>query len=183
MGNENSAAWHAKPYEEVITSVGSSEKGLTSEEAKKRFQQYGPNQIKRKRKDGPLTVLWRQINNPLIWVLIGSSTLAVLLGKITDGLVVLAVVVINTIIGFIQEFKAGKAIEALSEMIPENTTVYRDDRKVSIPVSKIVPGDIVELEAGERVPADMRLVRQKNLTVEEAALTGESVPSQKSVNP
>jgi magnesium-transporting ATPase (P-type) len=106
-----------------------------------------------------------------------------LLGKITDGLVVLAVVVINTIIGFIQEFKAGKAIEALSEMIPENATVFRDGRKVSIPVSEIVPGDLVELEAGERVPADMRLVRQKNLTVEEAALTGESVPSQKSVNP
>lgn len=183
MGNENSAAWHAKPYEEVIGSVGSSETGLPSEEAKKRFQKYGPNQIKRNRKDGPLTVLWRQINNPLIWVLIGSSTLAVLLGKITDGLVVLAVVVINTIIGFIQEFKAGKAIEALSEMIPENATVYRDGRKISIPVAEIVPGDVVELEAGERVPADMRLIRQKNLTVEEAALTGESVPSQKSVTP
>ncbi|MEE4286452.1 MAG: HAD-IC family P-type ATPase, partial [Mariniphaga sp.] len=183
MGNEYSADWHAKSYDDVIASVGGSEKGLTSDEAKKRFHKYGPNQIKRKRNDGPLTVLWRQINNPLIWVLIGSSTLAVLLGKITDGLVVLAVVVINTIIGFIQEFKAGKAIEALSEMIPENATVLRDGRKVSIPVSEIVPGDIVELEAGERVPADMRLIRQKNLTVEEAALTGESVPSQKSINP
>jgi magnesium-transporting ATPase (P-type) len=183
MGIKNNAGWHAKPYEEVIDSVGSSEKGLTSEEAKSRFQKYGPNQIKRKHKDSTLTVLWRQINNPLIWVLIGSSTLAVLLGKITDGLVVLAVVVINTIIGFIQEFKAGKAIEALSEMVPENATVFRDGRKVSIPVAEIVPGDIVELEAGERIPADMRLVRQKNLTVEEAALTGESVPSQKSINP
>ncbi|HDR50304.1 MAG TPA: cation-transporting P-type ATPase, partial [Mariniphaga anaerophila] len=183
MGIKNGAAWHATSYNEVIDSVGSSEKGLTLEEAKSRFQKYGPNHIKRKQKDGPLTVLWRQINNPLIWVLIGSGTLAVLLGKITDGLVVLAVVVINTIIGFIQEFKAGKAIEALSEMVPENATVYRDDRKVSIPVSEIVPGDVVELEAGERIPADMRLIRQKNLTVEEAALTGESVPSQKSVNP
>lgn len=183
MVNENGVTWHAKPFQEIISSVGSTENGLTSEEAKKRFQQYGPNLIKRKRKDGPLTVLWRQINNPLIWVLIGSSTLAVLLGKITDGLVVLAVVVINTIIGFIQEFKAGKAIEALHEMVPENATVYRDGRKVSIPVAEIVPGDIVELEAGERVPADMRLIRQKNLNVEEAALTGESVPSQKSVNP
>ena len=175
--------WHAKSYTDVIQSVESSEKGISSEEAKKRFQKYGPNQIKRRRKDGPLTVLWRQINNPLIWVLIGASGLAVLLGKVTDGLVVLAVVVINTIIGFIQEFKAGKAIEALSEMVPENATVYRDGRKVSIPVAEIVPGDVVELEAGERVPADMRLMRQKNLTVEEAALTGESVPSQKSTNP
>jgi len=183
MGNDNSTAWHAIPHEEVVESVGGTENGLTSETVKVRFKKYGANQIKRKRKDGPFTVLWRQINNPLIWVLIGSSTLAVLLGKITDGLVVLAVVVINTIIGFIQEFKAGKAIEALSEMVPENATVYRDGRKVSIPVTEIVPGDLVELGAGERVPADMRLIRQKNLTVEEAALTGESVPCQKSVNP
>ncbi len=182
MVTENSAAWHAKSYKEVVDLVESSEKGIPSGEAKKRFQQHGPNQIKRKKKEGWFTVLWRQINNPLIWVLIGASGLAVLLGKITDGLVVLAVVVINTIIGFIQEFKAGKAIEALSEMIPENATVYRDDRKISIPVTEIVPGDVVELEAGERVPADMRLIRQKNLTVEEAALTGESVPSQKSTD-
>ncbi len=183
MANDNHAAWHAKPFEEVVSFMESSDKGLTLKEAKNRYEKYGPNQIQRKRKDGPLTVLWRQINNPLIWVLIGSSALAVLLGKITDGLVVFAVVVINTIIGFIQEFKAGKAIEALSDMVPENATVLRDGRKVSIPVSEIVPGDVVELEAGERVPADMRLIRQKNLTVEEAALTGESVPSQKSVNP
>lgn len=183
MEKNHQAAWHALSYTEVIESVESTEKGLTSEEAKNRFEVYGSNEIKRKRQDGPLTVLWRQINNPLIWVLIGSGLLAVLLGKITDGLVVLAVVVINTIIGFIQEYKAGKAIEALSEMIPENATVYRDGRKVSIPVSEIVPGDVLELEAGERVPADMRLIRQKNLTVEEATLTGESVPSQKSVEP
>ena len=183
MQNGHQAHWHAITYSEVFESVNSTGKGLTSEEAKMRFHLYGPNEIKRKRKDGPLTVLWRQIDNPLIWVLIGSGLLAVLLGKITDGLVVLAVVVINTIIGFIQEYKAGKAIEALSEMVPENATVHRDGRKVPIPVSEIVPGDVVELEAGERVSADMRLIRQKNLTVEEAALTGESVPSRKWVEP
>jgi potassium/sodium efflux P-type ATPase len=183
MGNNHQANWHATTYKEVFESVGSTEKGLASKEAKKRLDEYGLNEIRRKRKDGPLTVLWRQINNPLIWVLIGSGLLAVLLGKITDGLVVLAVVVINTIIGFIQEYKAGRAIEALSEMVPENATVHRDGRKVPIPVSEIVPGDVVELEAGERVPADMRLIRQKNLTVEEAALTGESVPSRKSAEP
>ncbi|SHF96260.1 Ca2+-transporting ATPase [Mariniphaga anaerophila] len=182
MGNKNSALWHAEPYNEVIKSIESSEEGLTTNEAKKRLQKFGPNQIKKKSNDGPLIVLWRQINNPLIWVLIGSSTLAVLLGKITDGAVVMAVVVINTIIGFIQEFKAGKAIDALSEMVPENATVHRDGQKASIPVAEIVPGDIVELEAGERIPADMRLIQQKNLSVEEAALTGESVPSQKSIN-
>ncbi len=175
--------WHAKSFKQVAEDIGSSEKGLTTDEAKKQYQQYGPNQIEKKKKDSALKLLWRQINNPLIWVLVGSSLVAVLLGKITDGLVVLSVVVVNTIIGFIQEFKAGKAIEALSEMVPENATVHRDGRKVSISVTEIVPGDLVELEAGDRVPADMRLMRQKNLSVEEAALTGESVPSQKSTEP
>jgi magnesium-transporting ATPase (P-type) len=176
----DSVNWHAKSFKEAAEEIGSSKDGLTAEEARKRIQQYGPNQIQKRKKDSVLKLMWRQINNPLIWVLIGSSTLAVLLGKITDGLVVLSVVVVNTIIGFIQEFKAGKAIEALSEMVPENATVHRDKRKTAIPVAEIVPGDLVELEAGDRVPADMRLMRQKNLSVEEAALTGESVPSQKS---
>ena len=179
---EGSENWHARSHKEVIDELQSSDKGLEAEEAKKRFEKYGPNQIQKRKKDSSLKLLWRQINNPLIWVLIGSSLVAVLLGKITDGLVVLSVVIINTIIGFIQEYKAGRAIEALSEMVPENATVYRDGRKVSIPVSEIVPGDVVELEAGERIPADMRLMKQKNLSVEEAALTGESVASQKLVD-
>lgn len=179
--NEESGQWHAVEFNQVLDNMESSLSGLKTNEAKKRLLKFGRNQINRKKKDGALKLLWRQINNPLIWVLIGSSTLATVLGKITDGLVVLSVVVVNTIIGFIQEFKAGKAIEALSDMVPENTTVLRDGQLVTIPVSEIVPGDIVQLAAGDRVPADMRLIHQKNLQVEEAALTGESVPSQKTI--
>lgn len=179
---EDSQSWHAMKISEVTEEIESTKSGLSSDEAKQRYEKYGPNLIEKTKKDSIAKLLWRQINNPLIWVLIGSSLLAILLGKITDGLVVLSVVIINTIIGFIQEYKAGKAIEALSEMVPENATVHREGRKISIPVSEIVPGDVAELEAGDRVPADMRLLRQKNLSVEEAALTGESVPSQKSVN-
>jgi Ca2+-transporting ATPase len=175
--------WHTIESNEVFQLIDSSQNGLISDEANKRFLKFGPNQIIRKKKDGVITLLWRQINNPLIWVLIGSSTLATLLGKVTDGLVVLSVVVVNTIIGFIQEFKAGKAIEALNEMVPENANVLRDGRYITISVSELVPGDIVQLAAGDRVPADMRLIHQKNLTVEEAALTGESVPSQKNTQP
>lgn len=182
MERGNKEKWHALDISEALRILNSSVKGLSLDEAKKRFLHFGPNQIKRKSKDTVFTLLWRQINNPLIWVLIGSSTLAIALGKITDGLVVLAVVVVNTFIGFIQEFKAGKAIEALSEMVPENTAVLRDGQLVTIPVSEIVPGDIVQIAAGDRIPADMRLIHQKNLQVEEAALTGESVPSQKSVD-
>src|SRR5690606_12460960 len=129
----DSVNWHAESIDKVAEEIGSSKKGLSSEEAKKRFDKYGPNLIQKTKKDSAWKLLWRQINNPLIWVLIGSSLIAVLLGKITDGLVVLSVVVINTIIGFIQEYKAGKAIDALSEMVPENATVHRDGRKISIP--------------------------------------------------
>jgi len=176
--NEN-GKWHAIDYKVVLENFESSLQGLELEEVNIRRQKYGLNQIKRKNKDGVLKVLWRQINNPLIWVLIGSSTLATALGKITDGMVVLAVVVVNSIIGFIQEYKAGKAIEALSNMVPENATVIRNGNIITIPVSEIVPGDIVQVAAGDRIPADMRIIQQKNLQVEEAALTGESVPSQK----
>ena len=179
--NSESVHWHATEYEQVLEEMESSKTGLTSYEAKTRLEEFGANQIKRKRKDGPFKLAWRQINNPLIWVLIGSSTLATLIGKITDGLVVLSVVIINTVIGFIQEFKAGNAIEALGGMVPDNATVLRDGTNKTIPVSEIVPGDIVRLEAGDRIPADMRLIHQKNLMVAEAVLTGESLPVQKSI--
>ncbi|HZH71484.1 MAG TPA: cation-transporting P-type ATPase, partial [Mariniphaga sp.] len=157
---EGTSKWHSSKYTKVVEDLNSSDSGLSTDEAKQRLQEYGPNQIQRQKRESIFKLLWRQINNPLIWVLIGSSIVAILLGKITDGLVVLSVVVINTIIGFIQEYKAGKAIEALSEMVPENATVYRDGRKVDLPVADIVPGDVVELEAGDRVPADMRLMKQ-----------------------
>jgi len=173
--------WHTHETEKVLMEIKSSEMGLSSAEANTRLLDYGENKINRKKKDGPFKLLWRQINNPLIWVLLGSSAVATIVGKITDGLVVLAVVIINTIIGFIQEFKAGRAIEALSDMIPENATVLRDGKNSIIPVSGIVPGDIVLLAAGDRVPADMRLINQKSLLVEEAALTGESLAVQKSL--
>lgn len=179
MLKNESGKWHAIDYKEVLENFESSIQGLELEEVNKRRQKYGLNELKRKNKDGILKVLWRQINNPLIWVLIGSSTLATALGKITDGMVVLAVVVVNSIIGFIQEYKAGKAIEALSNMVPENAMVIRNGNIITIPVSEIVPGDIVQVAAGDRIPADMRIIQQKNLQVEEAALTGESVPSQK----
>ncbi|MFT3738382.1 MAG: HAD-IC family P-type ATPase [Breznakibacter sp.] len=184
MNNEKvSESWHSMGYDQVLQQMGCTKDGLSADEIKKRYARYGANQIKRKKKDGPLQLLWRQINNPLIWVLLGSCTLAMALGKVTDGLVVLSVVVVNTIIGFIQEFKAGKAIEALGDMVPENATVLRNRLHVLVPVSEIVPGDIVFLAAGDRVPADMRIIHQKNLLVEEAALTGESLPVQKTDAP
>ena len=181
--NSELKQWHTNEAEKVLIEIISSENGLSSAEANKRLLDYGENKIKREKKDSPFKLLWRQINNPLIWVLLGSSAVATIVGKITDGLVVLVVVIINTIIGFIQEYKAGRAIEALSDMVPENATVLRDGKNSIVPVSEIVPGDIVLLAAGDRVPADMRLINQKSLLIEEAVLTGESLAVQKSIAP
>jgi len=178
-----SANWHTLTPEAALRELASSETGLSQVQAVERLQIHGPNAIKRKSKDSAWRLLWRQINNSLIWVLLGSGTLAVLLGKMTDGLVVLSVVAINAVIGFIQEFKAGRAIEALSDMAPRNATVVRDGRNATVPAAELVPGDVVLLAAGDSVPADMRLVSLRNLQVEEAALTGESTAAVKSLAP
>ncbi|MCE9673300.1 HAD-IC family P-type ATPase [Myxococcus stipitatus] len=175
-------AWHALPAGVALERLGSGEQGLTDEQARERLSRHGPNVLERQKREGPLTLLWRQVNSPFIWVLIVSSVLAVLMGKVTDGLVVAVVVVLNTLIGFAQEFRAGKAIEALSRMVPETATVVRGARKV-VPAAELVPGDVVSLAAGDKVPADMRLLSSRNLQVEEAALTGESVPSAKQAAP
>jgi len=174
---------HSLSGHDVLDGLRSSVNGLSSDEASERLEYFGANHINRKSSDTALKLLWQQINNPLIWVLLGSCTLAMSLGKVTDGLVVLAVVVVNTIIGFIQEYKAGKAIAALSDMVPQNAAVIRNGVQVTIPVANIVPGDVVMLAAGDRVPADMRIIAHKNLTIEEAALTGESLPAQKHTDP
>ncbi|MDC0710633.1 HAD-IC family P-type ATPase [Stigmatella sp. ncwal1] len=177
------AAWHALAPEAVLERVHSSVEGLSDTEAQQRLEQHGPNILKRESQNGPWRVLFRQINNPLIWVLLGSAVLAVALGKVTDGMVVLAVVVLNTLIGFIQEFRAGQAIEALARMVPETVTALRGGAKVSLAAEQLVPGDVVELASGDKVPADMRLIAARNLQVEEAALTGESVPVRKQLPP
>lgn len=175
--------WHTLSPDETLRLLSSTEDtGLTSADAKERLAKHGPNLLQRHQSEGPLVILWRQINNPLIWVLNGSAALAMALGKVTDGAVVLAVVAINTLIGFFQEFRASKAIEALLDMVPESATVLRDGKRCNLPVADLVPGDIIFLSSGDKVSADVRLIRSRNLQVQEAALTGESVPSQKSAS-
>jgi Ca2+-transporting ATPase len=172
--------WHNLSVEEALGTTRSSETGLSQAEATRRLASHGPNILARQSSDGTLTLLWRQINSPLVWVLTGSAILAMGLGKLTDGGVVIAVVAINTIIGFVQEFRAGKAIEALVDMVPENATVVRDGKRDNLAVAELVPGDIILLASGDKVPADVRLLLARNLQIEEAALTGESVPTEKS---
>lgn len=176
--------WHARPAHEAIQGMGSSEQGLSAQEAADRLIRQGPNVLPRGKSDGPLVLIWRQINNPLIWVLVASGFVAMLVDPvdgIKNGLVILGVVILNTLIGVIQEFKAGKAIEALSTMVPENVTTLRDGQKVTINATELVPGDVVLLASGDKVPADLRLLSVHSLHIEEASLTGESVPTEKAL--
>jgi Ca2+-transporting ATPase len=176
-------AWHALDTAGAFAELRSGPAGLASTEARERLSAHGPNVLERLGGEGPLRILWRQIDNPLIWVLMASAAIAVALGKVTDGLVVLAVVVINSLIGFVQEFRASRAIEALRDMVPEYATALRDGARHTVPVAELVPGDLVLLAAGDKVPADLRLVAVRNLRIEEAALTGESVPVEKTTGP
>jgi magnesium-transporting ATPase (P-type) len=178
---------HAATVERVLTGLESSLNGLTHEETQRRLLRYGPNLLPRPHPDSVWLLLWRQLRSPLILVLIGCGGVAMLVDwggdGFKNGMVILAVVVINSIIGFIQEFKAGKAIQALSHMVPDIVRVLRNGHPVPLPAAELVPGDIVLLAAGDRVPADLRLVSARRLQIEEAALTGESVPAQKEIHP
>jgi Ca2+-transporting ATPase len=175
---------HALSPEETLGFFRTSLAGLGTDEAAARLRDVGANQLPRGRVAGPLELLWGQINNPLVWVLIGSGAIAILMDPhegLKNGLVILSVVALNTIIGFVQEFRAGKAIEALSRMVPDNANVFRDGKLLSLPASVLVPGDVVQLVSGDKVPADMRLIRSKSLRIEEAALTGEALPVDKNI--
>ncbi|WP_437309786.1 cation-translocating P-type ATPase [Sorangium sp. So ce388] len=175
-------AWHTLPASEALSRTESASSGLAIDEAARRLKDVGPNVIQRAKGDSALKLLFRQINDPLIYVLLASAALAMIMGEAIDGSVVLAVVVLNTAIGFVQELRAGKAIEALAGMVPQSATVVRGGERSVIPAADVVPGDVVVLEAGDKVPADARLLSVKNLHVDESALTGESVPSDKHID-
>ena len=176
--------WHALEVHAALTALASNEDvGLSGVEAQARLVRYGHNLLQTRRGPGFLSLLGRQVNNPIVYLLLGSAVLAVALGKLLDGLVVFGAVVVNTVIGFLQEYRAVKDIESLSRMVPDKAKVIRDGRTKSVQACDLVPGDIILLASGDKVPADVRLVVSKNLQIEEAALTGESVPSQKAVAP
>lgn len=178
-----SFAWHAEPPDEVLEILDSGSEGLPSEEAARRLDEIGPNELPRASGPGIGALLWRQINDPLIYVLLASATLALLMGKFTDAGVVYGVVVLNMLIGFVQEYRAGRAIEALIHLVPEQTLVVRDGEQFSLPAHELVPGDVVVLQAGDRVPADMRVLYSRSLRVDESSLTGESEPVDKTDRP
>jgi Ca2+-transporting ATPase len=174
-------AWHAAPPEAVLRELDASAGGLSPVEAKRRLEVLGPNALPRAARESAWALVLRQVNTPLIYVLLAAAGVALAMGKTVDGIVVLGVVVLNTLIGFVQEMRAGRAIEALIDMVPETATVLRMGERSVVPAPQLVPGDVVELRSGDKVPADLRLLSVRSLRVEEAALTGESVPAAKSV--
>jgi Ca2+-transporting ATPase len=171
--------WHQKSADQALSELNTSLSGLSQDDAAQRLIMYGPNELKVKKKKHPIMMFLDQFKDFLIIVLICAGAIAGILGKPTDMIAIMAIVVLNAIIGFIQEYRAEKAMEALKMMASPSATVVRDGVPHMIPAAAIVPGDVILLEAGQIVPADMRLFEVANLKVEEAALTGESVPVEK----
>ncbi|MCJ8500547.1 cation-translocating P-type ATPase [Desulfatitalea alkaliphila] len=176
-------AWHSKPVGEILQAFEVSEAGLTSEAARQRLAEHGPNQLPQEAPEGLLRRFVRQFNDVLIYVLMAAAVITAFLGEWIDTGVILAVVLINAVIGFVQEGKAEAALESIRKMLSLNALVARDGRRVTVEADQIVPGDVVYLESGDRVPADVRIIEARNLRVEEAALTGESLPVEKQTDP
>src|SRR6516165_5167522 len=173
-------AWHAISADEVVKRLATSgQKGLDAIEAADRLQKYGPNRLPEGRKRGPLMRLLAQFNNILVYVLLGAGFTKLMLGLWIDAAIILAVVILNALLGFIQEGKAEKALDSIRNMLSAEARTVRSGETRMIPAEQLVPGDVVILESGDKIPADLRLVDVKNLRTEEAALTGESVPADK----
>jgi Ca2+-transporting ATPase len=174
--------WHASSRTDALTALRSSREGLTAEEASARLARDGLNRLPSAAGPSAATLLLDQVRTPLIGALVLAGLLALALGEIEDGIVVLAVVVLNALIGFAQEYRAGRAIAALAELVAEPARVRRDGAWIEVPAEHVVPGDILDVAQGDRVAADLRLLEAASLRAEEAALTGESEPVAKRVD-
>jgi len=171
--------WHTVDPEAVFEQLGTGPEGLPLDEVESRLERYGLNQLPQQRRRGPLARLADQFNNLLIYVLLGAALVTALLAHWVDTGVILGVVVINALIGFLQEGKAEKALDAIRGLLSPQATVIRAGRRQVLAAEHLVPGDVVVLQSGDKVPADLRLFRVRDLRIEEASLTGESVPVEK----
>jgi Ca2+-transporting ATPase len=171
--------WHDLPMESVYARLDASADGLSSDEVRQRQAKFGLNELKEKPRPTYLQLVIAQLNNFIVILLIVASVISALLGDWLEAGVILLIVVLNAILGVVQESRAEEALAALKKMAAPECQVMRNGQRVSVPATELVPGDVVLLEAGNFVPADMRLIESINLQVEEAALTGESVPVKK----
>ena len=180
MPGEGSLSWHALPAAQVIETLGTNQEvGLGTGEVPERLKKYGPNRLPTAGKRSSLMRFFMQINNVLIYVLIAAGVGKILLGEWLDASVIFGVVIINALLGFVQEGKAEKALDSIRNMLSAEAMALREGKTRMIPAEDLVPGDVVLLQSGDKIPADIRLCEVKNLRVEEAPLTGESVPVDK----
>src|SRR5262245_46278047 len=180
----DAVAWHAISADEVVKRLATDGiKGLDPADAAARQQKYGPNRLPEGKRRGPLTRFLAQFNNVLVYVLLGAGFIKLMLGLWVDASIIFGVVVLNAVLGFIQEGKAEKALESIRNMLSAEARTLRGGETRLIPAEQLVPGDVVLLESGDKIPADLRLADVKNLRTEEAALTGESVPADKNSDP
>ncbi|MCQ8103649.1 cation-transporting P-type ATPase [Methylomonas sp. SURF-2] len=176
--------WHAMTVEAVIQELNADrEHGLDEQEVRNRLLRFGPNHLPEKKPRSAFLRFIGQFHNLLIYVLLATALITALLEHWTDTLVILGVVIINSIIGFVQEGKAEDALQAIKQMLSSHAVVQRNGKKIDISAADLVPGDVVFLQSGDKVPADLRLFSVKSLQVQEAVLTGESVPTEKQADP
>ncbi|KAA5544875.1 cation-translocating P-type ATPase [Adhaeribacter rhizoryzae] len=175
--------WYTKSKEEVLNQLQTSSKGLPDAEVDKRLEQYGPNRLAEKRRKSPWKLLFQQFTETMVLILIVAALLSLFLGKTTEAVAILAIVVLFGVLGFFQEYRAERAMAALNRMVVPIVRVSRNGIIKEVSAQDLVPGDVVHLEAGNIVPADLRLLEGFNLKIQEAALTGESEPVEKNIAP
>jgi Ca2+-transporting ATPase len=178
-----SKPWHSMKIEEVLRGSNSKPEGLSIGEAQKRLQEFGPNELKKEKKTSPLKLFLEQFTNILIIILLIATVLSFALGEVYDAIVIVSIVIVSAVLGFTQEHRAEKALDALKKMTAPSALVLREGKEVQIPASDVVPGDILLFYTGDKVPADARLIEAINLKMDEAPLTGESTPVNKDVKP
>jgi Ca2+-transporting ATPase len=182
--NHNEILWHTKSVEDVIKALDTDIKtGLSEKESVERVKKYGYNELEEKKGRTPLRIFISQFNDFMIWILIAAAFISgIIIREITDAIVILIILLINSVLGFVQEFRAEKALQALKELASPSALVIRDGSESSIYSKKLVPGDIIKLTAGDLVPADCRIINEVNLQTSESILTGESMPVDKIAN-
>ncbi|MDH3707559.1 MAG: HAD-IC family P-type ATPase, partial [Acidimicrobiia bacterium] len=175
--------YHVLTVDESLRVLAADEGGLTATEAQRRLAEHGPNELESQERASPWELLAAQFKNVLIIILLIAVGLSIVLGHGVEAVVIGVIVLFAALLGFVQEYRAEQAMEALREIAAPNARVLRDGDESTVPARELVPGDIVVLQVGDRIPADLRLVEAINLQTDEAPLTGESLPVEKQTEP
>ncbi|MCJ7720473.1 MAG: HAD-IC family P-type ATPase, partial [Candidatus Hadarchaeum sp.] len=175
--------WHSMKIEEALHTLNAKLGGLSSEDAKKRLQEYGSNELKKEKRKSHILLFFEQFKNILIIILLIATGLSLALGEVYDAIVIISIVIVSAALGFAQEHRAEKALEALKKMTAQTALVLRDGKEIQIRARDIVPGDILLFSTGDKVAADTRIIEAINLKVDEAPLTGESQSVDKDSKP